>query len=171
VLFTEYRFGWDSKQVALMLALVGVFSAIVQGVLVGRIVPALGERRTLLLGLTCGALGFMVYGFAGTGLMFLAALPLSALGGLAGPATQALVSRQVTPDAQGRVQGALTSLVSLTGIFAPLMFAGTFSLFISDRAPMHLPGAPWLLAGCWLVAGLLVGLKFARMGPAAATRL
>ncbi|HWL63991.1 MAG TPA: TCR/Tet family MFS transporter [Steroidobacteraceae bacterium] len=169
VLFTEYRFGWDEKQVAWMLALVGVFSAIVQGLLVGRIVPALGERRTLLLGLACGALGFVVYGFAGTGLMFLAALPLSALGGLAGPATQALVSRQVSPDAQGRVQGALTSLVSLTGIFAPLMFAGTFSLFISERAPLHLPGAPWLLAGCWLFAGLLVGLKFARAAPAPAS--
>ena len=81
---------------------------------------------------------------------FLAALPLSALWGLASPATQSLITQQVSADAQGRVQGALMSLVSLTGIFAPLMFAGVFSLFIGPRAPLHLPGAPWLLAGAWL---------------------
>jgi DHA1 family tetracycline resistance protein-like MFS transporter len=162
VLFTEYRYGWDEKQVSWMLALVGLCSIIVQGLLVGRVIRALGERHALLLGLACGTLGFLIYGFATNGWMFLAAVPVSALWGLAGPSTQALITRQVSPDAQGRVQGALMSLVSLTGIFAPLMFASTFGLFISDRAPMHLPGAPWLLAGLWLFAGLLVGLKFAR---------
>jgi DHA1 family tetracycline resistance protein-like MFS transporter len=166
VLFTEYRFGWDAKQVSWMLALVGLCSAIVQGLLVGRVIRALGERRALLLGLACGTLGFMIYGFAGTGWMFLAALPVSALWGLAAPSTQALITRQVSPDAQGRVQGALMSLVSLTGIFAPLMFAWTFGLFISDEAPVHLPGAPWLLAGVWLFVGLLVGVKFAKAPPA-----
>jgi DHA1 family tetracycline resistance protein-like MFS transporter len=165
VLFTEYRYGWDAKQVAWMLALVGVCSALVQGLLVGKVIPVLGERRSLLLGLAFGTLGFIIYGFAGTGWMFLAALPVSALWGLAGPATQALITRQVSPDAQGRVQGALMSLVSLTGIFAPMMFASTFGLFISDHAPMHLPGAPWLLAGLWLFVGLLVGLKFAPSAP------
>jgi DHA1 family tetracycline resistance protein-like MFS transporter len=162
VLFTEYRFGWTTMQVSWMLALVGVCSAIVQAVLVGKIVPVLGERRTVLLGLTCGTLGFVVFGFASEGWMFLAALPLSALWGLAAPATQSLITRQVSPEAQGRVQGALMSMVSLTGIIGPIMFAGTFGLFISEHAPLHLPGAPWLLAGAWLFAALLAGLKFAR---------
>jgi DHA1 family tetracycline resistance protein-like MFS transporter len=162
VLYTEYRYGWSTMDVSWMLALVGVCSAVVQGVLVGKVVPRLGERRTLLLGLTCGTLGFVVFGFADAGWIFLAALPLSALWGLAAPATQALITRQVTPDAQGRVQGALMSLVSLTGIFAPIMFASTFGLFISDHAPAHLPGAPFLLAGLWLFVGLLLGTRFAR---------
>jgi len=162
VLFTEYQYGWDQKQVSWMLAAVGVCSAIVQGLLVGRIVPKLGERRTLIVGLAFGTAGFVLYGFAEVAWMFLAALPLSALWGLAGPATQSLITQQVSADAQGRVQGALMSLVSLTGIFAPLMFAGVFSLFIGERAPMHLPGAPWLLAGAWLFVGLLVAMKFAR---------
>jgi DHA1 family tetracycline resistance protein-like MFS transporter len=98
-----------------------------------------------------------------------AALPISALWGLASPSTQALITRQVSADAQGRVQGALMSMVSLTGIFAPLMFAGTFGLFISDHAPLHLPGAPWLLAGAWLLAAFFVGLKFAHPARTAAT--
>src|SRR5690606_38562291 len=139
VLFTEYRYGWSEQQVGGMLALAGLCSGIVQGLLVGRIVPALGERRTLLLGLAFGMTGFVIYGFAPTGWVFLAALPVSALWGLAGPATQSLITRQVSADAQGRVQGALMRLVSLVAIFAPLVFASTFGLFISERAPLHLP--------------------------------
>ena len=162
VLFAEYLYQWDARQVSWVLGIVGVCSVIVQAGLVGRIVPALGERRTLLFGLVCGVLGFVVYGFAGAGWMFLVGLPVSALWGLAGPATQALITRQVSADAQGRVQGALMSLVSLAGILAPLMFAGTFGLFISDHAPLHLPGAPWLLAAAFLFAGLLIGWRFAK---------
>lgn len=167
VLFAEYQYQWNEKQVSWVLALVGVFSVIVQAVLVGRIVPKLGERRTLLFGLACGVVGFVIYGFAGAGWMFLAGLPISALWGLAGPATQALITRQVSADAQGRVQGALMSLVSLAGIFAPLMFAGIFGLFIGERAPLHLPGAPWLLAASWLFVGLLIGWRYAKSPRAA----
>src|SRR5690606_17513539 len=120
VLFTEYRYGWSEQQVGGMLALAGLCSGIVQGVLVGGVVPRLGERRTLLIGLAFGTLGFASYGFAPSGWIFLLALPVSALWGLAAPATQSLITRQVSPDAQGRVQGALTSLISLVGIFGPL---------------------------------------------------
>lgn len=168
VLFTEYRFGWTEVQVSWMLALVGVCSAIVQAVLIRRLVPMLGERRTLLLGLACGVAGFMIFGFAGTGWLFLLGVPISALWGLAAPATQSLITRQVSPDAQGRVQGALMSLVALAGIFAPLSFAGIFGRFIADDAPVHLPGAPWLLAAAMLFVALLAGWRFARPAPVAA---
>jgi DHA1 family tetracycline resistance protein-like MFS transporter len=92
-------------------------------------------------------------------------LPISALWGVAGPATQSLITRQVDASAQGRVQGALMSLVSLAGVFAPLAFAGTFGLFISKEAPVHLPGAAWLLAALLLFGAFLVGWRFAREKP------
>ena len=97
--------------------------------------------------------------------MFLIGLPISALWGVAGPATQSLITRQVDAGAQGRVQGALMSLVSLAGVFAPLAFAGTFGLFISERAPVHLPGAAWFLAALLLSSAFLVGWRFARETP------
>ena len=151
-----------------MLAAVGVCSVIVQAGLVGRVVPKFGERRTLLFGLACGVVGFCIYGMADLGWMFLIGLPISALWGLAGPATQALITQQVGADVQGRVQGALMSLVSLAGIVGPMMFAGTFALFIGKAAPAHLPGAPWLLAALLLAIGWLVGWRFARPPSAAA---
>jgi DHA1 family tetracycline resistance protein-like MFS transporter len=97
--------------------------------------------------------------------MFLVGLPISALWGLAGPATQSLITQQVGADVQGRIQGALMSLVSLAGIAGPMMFAGTFALFIGQSAPAHIPGAPWLLASLLLFVGLLVGWRYARPAP------
>jgi DHA1 family tetracycline resistance protein-like MFS transporter len=165
VLFAEYQYNWNEKQVAWVLAIVGVFSVIVQAGLMGKIVPKLGERRTLLFGLACGVVGFIIYGMADEGWMFLIGLPISALWGLAGPATQSLITQQVGADVQGRIQGALMSLVSLAGIAGPMMFAGTFALFIGKSAPAHLPGAPWLLASLLLFIGLLVGWRYARPAP------
>lgn len=144
--------------------MVGVFSVIVQGGLMGPVVKRLGERRALLFGLACGVVGFVIYGFAGVGWVFLVGIPISALWGFAGPATQALITRQVGADVQGRVQGALMSLVSLAGIFGPMLFAGTFALFIGDKAPAHIPGAPWLLAAALLFVGWLVAWRYARVG-------
>lgn len=166
VLFAEYQYQWTNQQVGWVLAIVGVCSVIVQAGLMGPLVKKLGERRTLLFGLACGVVGFVIYGSAEAGWMFLIGLPISALWGVAGPASQSLITRQVDASAQGRVQGALMSLVSLAGVFAPLAFAGTFALFISDRAPAHLPGAAWLLAAGLLFCALLVGWRYAREKPA-----
>jgi DHA1 family tetracycline resistance protein-like MFS transporter len=168
VLFAEYQYRWTELQVGWVLAIVGVCSVIVQAGLIGPLVKKLGERRALLFGLACGVAGFFIYGLAEAGWMFLIGLPISALWGVAGPATQSLITRQVDAGAQGRVQGALMSLVSLAGVFAPLAFAGTFGLFISERAPLHLPGAAWFLAALLLFGAFLVGWRFARETPAPA---
>ena len=165
VLFAEYQYRWTELQIGWVLAIVGVCSVIVQAGLIGPLVKKLGERRALLFGLACGVVGFCIYGLAEAGWMFLIGLPISALWGVAGPATQSLITRQVDASAQGRVQGALMSLVSLAGVFAPLAFAGTFGLFISKEAPVHLPGAAWLLAALLLFSAFLVGWRFAREKP------
>ncbi len=162
VLFADVRYGWGPWQVGWVLFLVGVMSVIVNVLLVERTVKALGERRALIFGLGCGVVGFVVYAFASEGWMFLVGLPVSALWAIAQPATQALITRQVDPDMQGRVQGALMSLVSVAGIVAPISFAGVFGLFISDRAPVVFPGAPWMLAALLLATAVLIAWRYAR---------
>ncbi len=155
VLFAGYVYGWGPVQVSWVLALVGVCSIVVNVALVGRIVARIGERRALLLGLGCGVIGFVIYGLAGSGVMFLLGVPISALWAIAGPAAQALITRRVGPEVQGRIQGALMSLISLAGVLGPLLFANVFAWFIGSHAPLHLPGAPWLLAGLLLAGALL----------------
>jgi MFS transporter, DHA1 family, tetracycline resistance protein len=166
VLFADVRYDWQERETGYVLFAVGILSAIVNAVLVGKLVKALGERRTVLLGLGCGVAGFLVYAFAPYGWMFLLGLPISALWGIAAPATQALITRQVGADVQGRIQGALSSLVSLAGIAAPAVFAGSFGFFIGPRSPVHLPGIAFLIAAALLACAVVVAWRYARV-PAA----
>ncbi len=163
VLFADYRYQWGPREVSWVLAAVGVMSIVVNAVLVGRSVKSLGERRTLLLGLGCGVTGFVIYGLADSGWLFLVGLPVSALWGLAAPATQALITRQVGPQVQGRIQGALMSLTSLAGILGPLVFANVFALFVGSSAPAEIPGAPWFVAAVALACAWAVGWRYARV--------
>lgn len=172
VLFADHRYGWGQQEVGYVLAAVGVLSVLVNVVVIGRVVARLGERAALLLGLTFGVVGFAIYGLASTGWMFLVGLPISALWALAGPSTQALITRQVSADVQGRLQGALMSLVSMAGILGPTIFAGSFGYFVDPQNPVHLPGVPFLIAAVLLFVAVLVALRHAPAaesvpGPAA----
>ena len=167
VLFADYAYGWGQKEVGYVLALVGVLNIIVNVALVGRVVARFGERRALLASLACGAAGFAIYGAAGSGWLFLLGLPVSALWAISAPATQALITRQVGADAQGRIQGALMSLVSMAGIIGPAVFAGSFGWFIGPAAPARVPGAPWFIASLLLAIAVLIAWRYAR--PVTAT--
>ncbi len=170
VLYTGYRFGWDERANGLTLALVGITAAIVQGGLVRPAIRRFGERRCVILGLAVSTLAFAGYGLATQGWMMLAIIVGGSLGGIAGPAIQSMVAGAVGPSDQGKVQGALTSLMSLTSIIAPLVFtAGLFSYFTSDHAAFHLPGAPFLLGSLLCLASLGVLVRLFRRLPPAST--
>jgi MFS transporter, DHA1 family, tetracycline resistance protein len=156
VLYADYRFGWGPQMVGYTLALVGVLSIIVQGGLIKKIVGALGERNALLFGLACGVLGFMLYALAPTGYWFWAAMPVAALWGIANPAAQALVSHQVDPREQGRLQGAIASLSAIAGIIAPTLFTRLLALVTDAHEHGIWAGAIFMLAAAMLAAGLLL---------------
>ncbi|WP_298853787.1 TCR/Tet family MFS transporter [uncultured Aquimonas sp.] len=157
VLYADYRYGWDEREVGLALALVGICSAVVQAGLVRRVIPRIGERRGLLFGLSMGAAGFALYGFASEGWILLLGVPVMALWGFAMPSAQGLLTRHVEAEAQGRLQGALTSLTGIAGIIGPLMFSQILAAAIGPLKAWNLPGAPFLLAAALLViAALLV---------------
>jgi MFS transporter, DHA1 family, tetracycline resistance protein len=159
VLYAGYRYGWDVGMVGLTLGIVGVCSMVVQGLAVGPIVRHFGERRVLQLGLVCGALGFLIYGAAPTGLLFCVGIPVMALWGLSGAATQALMTRLVATDQQGRLQGATASVQSVAQMVGPFLFTLTFAYFIGTNAPVKLPGAPFLLASILLLLSLGIAMQ------------
>jgi DHA1 family tetracycline resistance protein-like MFS transporter len=150
VLYADFRFGWGLQMVGWTLLIVGVLSMIVQGALIGRIVRRLGERRTLLLGAACGAIGFALYGLAPSGYWFWAAMPIAAFWALANPAAQALMTRQVSAQEQGRLQGAVGSLNAIAGILAPTLFTQTLAVVAHAGLPN-----PWAGATFWLAAALV----------------
>jgi MFS transporter, DHA1 family, tetracycline resistance protein len=162
VLYATYRYDWTAREVGLSLAAVGVCSALVQAGLTRRFVERFGSRVALLTGLLCGAVGFVVYAFAPTGALFMTAVPLTALWGLSGPSAQAMMTARVNITEQGRLQGANMSLRGIAGLFGPAAFTFSFAHFISDDAGVHLPGAPYLLAGILLVLATVVGFRVTR---------
>ncbi|MGB0133012.1 TCR/Tet family MFS transporter [Dokdonella sp.] len=159
VLYSDYRFSWGPQEVGYTLALVGLCSAVVQAGLVRRLVPKFGERRVMLAGLVFGVCGFLTLGFAATSTLFLLGIPLLALAGLGGPTTQSIITRQVDPGEQGRLQGAITSLGSLATVFGPFVFSQIFAFFIGPSAPLHLPGAAFILSAMLLAFGFILGWR------------
>src|SRR5450631_843564 len=159
VLYATYRYGWNTTTVGLTLALVGICSMAVQGAAIGPIVKRFGERRALLLGLASGAAGFLIYGAAPTGPLFWLGIPVMALWGVAGAAIQALMTQLVAPDQQGQLQGATSSVQSLSQMLGPFLFTLTFAYFIGAQAPLKLPGAPFLLASALLLLALVIAAR------------
>jgi DHA1 family tetracycline resistance protein-like MFS transporter len=166
VLYASYRYDWDERAVGLTLAAVGVCSAVVQGGLVRPIVARAGERRAMLLGLACGAIGFAIYGAASTGALFCIGIPVMSLWGLTGPSIQALMTRRVDAREQGRLQGALSSLQGVAGLIGPGIFTQSFARAIGAGHGWQVPGAPFLLAALLLVGGMIAGLRATRADTA-----
>ncbi len=160
VIYAGYRYGWGPGMVGLTLAMVGVASAIAQGLLVGRIIAWLGERWTLIGGMSAGCVGMLIYGLAPTGYLFWIGVPIMGLWGLASPASQSLMSRRVGHDEQGQLQGANSSLMSIANIIGPGVFAWTFAYFLKDT-----PSAAWLLAAVFLAASAIVAWLATRPRP------
>jgi MFS transporter, DHA1 family, tetracycline resistance protein len=162
VLYTSYRYAWDARTVGLVLALLGVCSVIVGGVLVQPVVTRFGERRVLLGALLAGAAGFALYGWAPTGAVFFGGIPILALWGLAFPATQGLMTRFVSPSEQGQLQGAITSLRGIAGLIAPVLFTQAFAFFIAPQRDWKLPGAPFLLAALLVSVAMVLAWRVTR---------
>lgn len=159
VLYATYRYGWDSKTVGLTLAMVGICAMVVQGLAIGPIVRLLGERNALVMGLCCGALGFVILGAAPTGPLSWLGIPVLSLWGISGAAMQSLMTRLVAPDQQGQLQGATASVQSVSQLVGPFLFTLTFSYFIGASAPWHLPGAPFLLAAVLMAVCVMIAMR------------
>ena len=165
VLYTEYRFGWNTRDVGISLGVVGISAVIVSGGLVGPYVKKFGERFSLVSGLLYGTLGFVGFALSWKGWGMLASIPFIGLWGVAGPAMQSLMSRRVDVTSQGKLQGAINSLRALTGMVGPVLFTQVFSAAIAPGTRFHLPGAPYYLAALLLFGCLLVALAVTRREP------
>ncbi|MGF7216989.1 DHA1 family tetracycline resistance protein-like MFS transporter [Spirosoma lacussanchae] len=144
--YTIEKFGWDEQMVGWSLATIGLAFAIVQGGLTRVIIPKLGQERSVYVGLLFSAVGFALFAAATQSWMMFAFMAIYAMGGIAGPSVQGIISTQVPANEQGEVQGALTSLTSTTSIFGPLIMTNLFSYFTSTEAPVYFPGAPYVLS-------------------------
>ncbi len=158
VLYADQRYAWGETRVGLALAIIGVASVVVSMLLVRPLVRRLGERRAALFGLVCGMGGFLTFGLAPTGGIFLLGIALVALWGVANPSFQSLMSHRIDPSEQGQLQGALGSIRAVTGMLGPVVFTQVFAAAVRHGGEPLL-GAPFLLSAALLMVTLVVATR------------
>jgi len=169
VLYTKYRYGWNEADAGYSLCAVGIGAVIVQGGLARRLIPKLGERRSLLVGFVIGAFAYLGYGLATEGWMIYGVIAFASFGGLAMPAAQGLITKTVRPDEQGAMQGALTSMTSLATIFGYPLGGLVFAWSIAESTETKVPGAVFYTGSLLAVVALVVvvhALRKSRVEPA-----
>ena len=160
--FAKEVFHWSAFDIGLSLTAVGVGFAVVQGWLIRIIIPAFGEAKAAALGFFVGTLGLAILAFTTAGWVVYLLIPLTALGAVISPSITSLMSNQIPDDAQGELQGALSSVVGMTIIISPVFMTQLFGFFTSGEAPVYFPGAPFLAAALLMglaVIPFLIGLR------------
>jgi DHA1 family tetracycline resistance protein-like MFS transporter len=162
VFYTTYRYHWSLPFLGVVFVITGLLGVLVQGVLVGFTVKRIGERGAVLAGAASGALGFLIFAFASTGLGYFLGMPVFALMGLMQPGLQGLMSRRVGPSEQGQLQGAGQALQGIAAIIGPIIFPLSFAFALRHDATLHMPGLAILIAACLMFVGLLLSLAIAK---------
>jgi DHA1 family tetracycline resistance protein-like MFS transporter len=155
---STYRYGWSEGQIGLSLGLFGICAAIVMAFVLPRLIPVLGEWRTAVLGLSFSCLGLAGYAFAWQGWMIYAVTLLTTIENVGDPALRSIASGKVPPSAQGELQGAMTSLTSLTTIVGPAIFTQLFGAFTGPQAIVEFAGAPYAMAALFMLMAIVVFL-------------
>jgi len=154
--FTMYQFNWDEKMVGISLGVVGLLVGIVQGVLIRWINPKLGNEKSIYVGMALYTIGMFLFAIATESWMMFVFLIPYCLGGIAGPAMQAVISEQVPANEQGEIQGTMSSLMSASTIIGPPLMSLVFYYFTHKDAPFQFAGAPFVLGGILMIVSTVI---------------
>ena len=153
--YTMLKFGWDEKAIGISIMTVGIIVAFVQGVLVRVVNKRIGNSNAMLMGLTLYTIGMAGFGLAPSGAWLMVAILPYCLGGINGPAIQTLMTESVPSNAQGELQGIITSVQSITSIIGPLLMAGIFSHY-TQPGNFYFPGAAFITASGLMFLALVI---------------
>ncbi len=159
VYFTQEKFDWDIKLVGYSLAFVGFIFVIIQGGLIRVIIPALGQERSVYVGLFLSSSGYVLYALATNTIMMFGFTIVYCLGSIAGPALQGIISTQVPPDEQGELQGGLSSLQAMTSIVGPIVMMGLFRIFTAESNPIYFPEISMILGAILTLTGAILARR------------
>ena len=147
------KFGWGPLTIGATVALFGMLMAIIQGLLVGKVIARFGAVRTAVYSLIFAIPSYLIIGFAGSTEIMILGLVVGSITGLTFPAMQSLMTPKIAEDSQGELQGAIASMVSLTAIIGPPAMTGVFGAY-SDNVGQFFPGAPYMLASGLMVVAV-----------------
>lgn len=154
--YTIYKFNWDEKMIGISLGVIGLLVGLVQGVLIRWVNPKLGNEKSIYVGMALYTLGMILFALATESWMLFVFLIPYCLGGIAGPAMQAVISGQVPANEQGEIQGTLSSLMSASAIVGPPMMSTVFYYFTHKEAPFQFAGAPFVLGAFLMLLSTII---------------
>mgnify|MGYP001302776947 CR=1 FL=1 len=160
--FTIEKFSWSESQIGLSLGFAGVFMILVQAFLIRWAIPAMGSYRAGILGMCAMAIGFLGYAFSSQGWQMYPWLAVAALSGFVTPAFQSIMTSQIPVNAQGELQGALSSLNSLAAIIGPLLMTQLFAGFTGETAIRYFPGVSFFAAAVLTIVCLFIFIPVVR---------
>jgi DHA1 family tetracycline resistance protein-like MFS transporter len=157
VLYCAYRFGWGPAAMGVQTMAAGLLGLIVQTRFVGPIVARIGDRGALIVGAVVSMLSLVWAGAAPSGLIFVLSMPVAAFGLLLGPALEAMLTKRVAPEEQGRLQGATKSLNGVAAIVGPPIYGAVFAWSLRQEGAAELSGlavfvSAAFMAGCVALA-------------------
>lgn len=152
--WAELERHWTAGQIGWSLAASGLAMAIAQTFITGRAIARFGEARTVVIGMTVGAIVFLGYVFVTRDWMIYALIAFSSLTGLVFPSINALLSRLTDPSHQGALMGGMSSIGSVAAIVGPLAMTQALA-FGAERGE---PGGAFLLASLLAFLALLITL-------------
>ena len=145
------KFGWSPLTTGLTIAFYGVLLATMQGLLVGRAIARFGAVQTAWISLMFGIPSYLIIAFAPSTAVIIVGIVCGAMTGLCFPAMQSLMTARIDEDAQGELQGAIGSTVSLTAVIGPIVMTSVFGAW-ADSQGLYFPGAPFI------VSAVLIGI-------------
>jgi DHA1 family tetracycline resistance protein-like MFS transporter len=147
--FAIAQYGWSTGMIGVSLACAGIGMAIVQVKILGPVVQRLRERRTAMIGTAVATAGYLTYALVPVAWVGLTVIILTSLQALVQPSITALMSQRAPADAQGEMQGFIGSLNAIGAIAGPLLFNPTLAWFTGPAAPVHFPGAAFVIASAF----------------------
>lgn len=154
--YTIEKFSWSESQIGLSLGFAGIFMILVQAFLIRWAIPKFGAYKAGVVGMLAMVIGFCGYAFSSAGWQLYPWLALASISGFVTPAFQAIMTSQIPANAQGELQGALSSVGSITSIIGPLFMTQIFAAFTADNAPVYFPGVAFFAAAVLSLMCLLI---------------
>ncbi len=160
--YTMEKFSWSESQIGLSLGFAGVFMILVQAMLIRWAIPAMGAFNAGIVGLLAIIIGFCGYAFSTSGWQLYPWLALASISGFVTPAFQSIMTSQIPANAQGELQGALSSINSLTSIIGPLVMTQLFAIYTAPDAANYFPGVSFFAAAVLSGVCLLIFVAVVR---------
>lgn len=160
--FSIAKFDWNEQMIGYSLGFMGFTFALVQGVLMRFILPKIGDKRAVYIGLLIESVTLLAFAFVTQSWMMFALCIPYALSGIASPALQAITSNQIPESAQGELQGGIASLISITAILSPPIMTYLFAAFSDEKATIHFPGMPFAFAAFLILIGFVLAVRALR---------